>query len=246
MRISPGVLLLLCLFSSAASARECVVLLPGIAMPWLTMKVLENRLEDDGYTVWNRPIRTTDRSVAAAALQIDGAVAECRAQAATPIHFVTHSMGALILRAYFQDRATESFGRAVMMGPPNHGSAVAERFSQHLWYRLFYGPAGQEMRTTADSTANRLGPIDLDVGVIAGLRDTKVSLASTRLDEMTDHVIVDTNHTALPYSPEVYAHVLSFLRSGHFVWISATGTNQASAPGQGGGASNPPEAAPER
>jgi hypothetical protein len=215
-----GLVLLLCLFSSAAQARECVVLMPGIAMPWLTMRVLENRLEADGFAVWNKPIKTTDRSIAAIALEIDRGAAECRTQAATPIHFVTHSMGALMVRSYFQDREKGDFGRVVMLGPPNRGSKVADRLVRFWWYRWFWGPAGQEMGTDPGSTANRLRPISLEVGVIAALRDNKVPLENTRLDEMTDHVIVDVNHTGLPYSREVYAHVRSFLRSGHFQWVS--------------------------
>jgi hypothetical protein len=86
------------------------------------------------------------------------------------------------------------------------------------------------MGTAADGLANRLKPIRLEVGVIAALRDGRVSLASTRLDEMTDHVIVDSNHTGLPYSREVYAHVRSFLRAGRFLWAGDLEERQAGEP----------------
>lgn len=196
--------------------------MPGIAMPWFTMSVLEGRLEDDGFAVWNSPINTTDRSVAAAALEIDRAVTDCRARDAAPIHFVSHSMGALLVRAYFQDREQDGFGRVVMLGPPNQGSALVDRLSQQFWFRWFYGPAGLQMRTGEQGISGRLKPISLEVGVIAALKDTRVTLEETRLDEMADHVIVDVNHTGLPYSREAYEHVRAFLRTGHFRWISDT------------------------
>lgn len=192
------------------------MLVPGIAMPRFTMCALQNRLEQDGYHVWNKGIISHTRPVAESAIALGRAISDCLKEDAKPVHFVTHSMGALLVRAYFQNNGTNDIGRAVMLGPPNRGSEMVDRIRDYWWYRLIYGPAGQEMSTSVFSTANQLGPIGLEVGVIAGLRDTRVSIAHAQLKEMRDFVAIDATHTALPYSREVYEQIVAFLRNGQF------------------------------
>jgi hypothetical protein len=139
-------------------------------------------------------------------------------------------MGGILVRQYFQLRSTERVGAVVMLAPPNHGSPIVDKFRDAGWFRWAMGPAAQELGTGPDSLPNRLGPVALNIGVIAGTstsdpwfaflfrggNDGKVSVESTRLAEMRDHLTVDAGHTFLMRSNEVIHQTLHFLEFQRF------------------------------
>ena len=211
-------------------AADCVILLHGLGRSSLSMKPLQFALERDGYTVWNRGYPSTRRSVEDLAPVIDDAVAFCRERGAARIHFVTHSMGGILVRAYFQGRQLPEAGRVVMLAPPNRGSEIVDVYRERWWFRWATGPAGQQLGTGAESLPNRLKPLPMEVGVIAGARtsdpwfgklfesrnDGKVSVDSAALPEMKEMAVVDSGHTFIMNSPAVIAQVRNFLRNGRF------------------------------
>jgi pimeloyl-ACP methyl ester carboxylesterase len=210
--------LLVCMLSpTAALAQECVILLPGVAMAPLSMLMLQLRLEADGYHAWNRGYAPTTQPIEKSALVIGRALDDCEAAGALPAHIVTHSMGGLLVRVYFQDRRNPRVGRVVMLGPPNHGSDMAERFHDRWWYRFTFGEAGQQItKSAAPTVLNLLKPLPLEIGVVASTRDTRVSVENARLDEMKDLAVFGCSHTAMPYSRAVYRQVRAFLATGRF------------------------------
>ena len=213
-----------------ALAADCVVLLHGLGRTHGSMAVLQFALQSAGYTVWNRGYASTSAPIEALAAVVGEAVGECRSHDAQKIHFVTHSMGGILVRAYFQEHRVAEAGRVVMLAPPNHGSEIVDAYRERWWFRSATGPAGQQLGTSADSLPNRLAPIPLEVGVIAGSassdpwftdlfaadHDGKVSIASTRLSEMKDQLVVEGGHTFMMNSPTVIRQVKAFLEKGAF------------------------------
>lgn len=188
-------------------------------------------LRGEGYRVWNETYPSTRLPVEAmSAPHIDAGLAACREAGGEVIHFVTHSLGGIMIRHYLQDHAIAELGHIVMLAPPNQGSEVTDYLRDKWYYRMATGPAGQQLGTDADSLPNRLGRVDASIGVIAGRRssdpwfssrlpgedDGKVAVERTRLAEMRDFRVVDAGHTFIMNKPEVIGHTLHFLAKGRF------------------------------
>lgn len=223
-------LVLLLLAAAPAQAADCVVLLHGLGRSHLSMAPLQLALERAGYAVWNDGYDSTSAPIEQLAPVVGAAIDACRQSQPGRIHFVTHSMGGILVRAYFQDHRLAEAGRVVMLAPPNHGSEVVDRYRDRWWFRSATGPAGQQLGTGADGLPRRLKPIPLEVGIIAGTassdpwfgdafvtdHDGKVSVASAQLPEMKDLLVVDRGHTFMMNSPEVVRQALVFLETGRF------------------------------
>ena len=154
------------------------------------------------------------------------------AQGAAPrLHFVTHSMGGILLRCYLRNHSIPKLGRVVMLAPPNAGSELADWLKPTRLYRTVNGPAGQQLGT--DGLPLALGPWPVDageLGIIAGAaslnpvftahlpgpNDGKVTVASARLAGLKDFLTVPHSHTWLAWRAPVIAQVRAFLRHGGF------------------------------
>ena len=94
-----------------------------------------------------------------------------------------------------------------------------------------YGPAGQQLTTDQKKIKNLLtDKIDYELGIIAGNftidpisssiipgnDDGKVSIESTKLKGMKDHIVVSASHTFFPSNKKVKQQTLSFLKNGQF------------------------------
>jgi pimeloyl-ACP methyl ester carboxylesterase len=218
--------------------KECVILLHGLARTSLSMRRMEKALQKAGYMTCNMgypsrkyPIKYLAETYVARG--IDGCrrkMSENGVKELQKIHFVTHSMGGILVRQYLARHGIEKLGRVVMLAPPNHGSEIVDRLGDIWWYRQFNGPGGCSLGTDADSIPNTLGPADFSVGIITGNRsldpvfsrmvappnDGKVSVASAKLEDMQDFLVVPHGHTFVMNKKEVIRQTIFFLQHGRF------------------------------
>jgi pimeloyl-ACP methyl ester carboxylesterase len=196
------------------------------------MGKLASALIQAGYYVEN--IDYPSRSASIARLSdaaIDRALADAKMQSCSRIDFVTHSLGGILVRSYLRQHHLDRLGRVVMLGPPNQGSEVVDKLGGWWLFRKLNGPAGSELGTDPDSTPNKLGPVDFELGVIAGDRsvnwinslmikgknDGKVSVERTKVAGMKELLVVHVAHPFLMRDQAVIGDTLHFLRYGHFI-----------------------------
>src|ERR1700730_14728877 len=152
-------------------ATEGVILLHGLCRTSASMDKMASALAAAGYYVENIDYSSRSASVEKSSdMAIDRALADSEMQSCSRIHFVTHSLGGILVRSYFSRHDRGRLGRVVMLGPPNRGSEVVDNLGSWWLFRKLNGPAGCELRTDLDSTPNKLGPVNFELGVIAGDR----------------------------------------------------------------------------
>jgi triacylglycerol lipase len=202
--------------------RDTVVLLHGMGRTRASLLVLQMHLQLHGFATTNFPYRTStttlDGITRALRKHIDEAVSGDR------YHLVGHSLGNIIIRNAGKSGYPQGLGRIVMIAPPNHPAKLAVALRDSDLYQWLTGDCGRKL---GDDAFYRDLPVpDVEFGIISGDKgqsvtfdepnDGIVTVESTKLSTMTDHVQVSNVHTFIMNAVATRAQCVHFLRHGRF------------------------------
>lgn len=214
---------------SANTKPEYVVVLHGIFLSNKHTAKLTKFLEQKDYNVLNINYPSTEKPLAELVTFVNLKIKE-QIPANSKVNYVGYSMGSLIIRAILEQDRSQNLGRVVFLAPPNHGSEVADFLEDNFLFEKFYGPAGSDLTTSKVTNNNLFGEVYYELGIIAGSNtidpissliikgedDGKVSILSTKLEGMKEHIILPVSHHYMPKSKEVHNYVYNFLKYGSF------------------------------
>jgi triacylglycerol lipase len=217
---------------------EWVVLLHGLGRSSRSLARLEADLTGQGYSVLNLDYPSLKYPIEYLAEEVlHPEVGRLSASSPAQIHFVTHSMGGIVVRYYLTHHDLPGLGRVVMLSPPNQGSELADLLKRCVLFNKFMAPAGRELGTDLDGLPRRLGGADFDLGVIAGSRsynpinslildgpdDGTVTVESTRMPGLADFIVLPCSHNSIVRSKTAIGQVIHFLRHGTFQRTAGSG-----------------------
>jgi triacylglycerol lipase len=217
--------------SEGPQAAGQVVLLHGLSRTFRSMEVMSQALRAADYTVCNVDYPSREHLIPELASDyVVPAIYACGLDASAPIHFVTHSMGGIIVRQISVAKDLPNVGRVVMLSPPNQGSEVIDAIGDNWLFQVLNGPAGTQLGTAARSTPNSLGPPEFQLGVITGNStinpilstiipgedDGKVAVKRAKVDGMQDFLVLPVSHPFIMRDEAVIRQSLYFLANGYF------------------------------
>lgn len=217
--------------SLQAGRTEFVLLLHGLGRTSRSMRPVEKRLAASGYAAVNIDYPSRKHSIDHLAdVVLDKAIEPFKSVPQAKFHFVTHSLGGIIVRYYLKHHRLSGLGRVVMLSPPNQGSEIVDWLKEMFLFKKFHGPAGQQLSVSANSFLLDLGPVTFELGIITGDKafepwapflipgpsDGKVSVERAKVQGMRDLIVLPHSHTFIMRRAGVIAQVLYFLGHGVF------------------------------
>ena len=215
--------------------QETVVLLHGIGHCKLNMLYLEKAFKKRGYKTLNITYPSLTHDIKTLSKSLHERLEKKQVwQNSEKVHFVAHSMGGLVGGFYLQDHNESiplgKMGRVIMLGTPHKGSEVADGLKDFWLYKLVFGQAGQELVTDLRKE-NMIKEPDYELGIIAGTKnglhplgrfyihgphDGCVSVESTQLEGMKDHITMPVLHGLMAWNSKSRKQVIYFIEHGEF------------------------------
>lgn len=210
---------------------DVVVILHGIFRSKDAMSKPAQALSNAGYEVININYPSCKAALDDFAKQVNALLN--KREDLRQVSFVTHSMGALVLRQLLSDadqpwRQRVELGRAVLIFPPNQGAHKANIWHRRRWYRCVFGPAGRQL---CSDIAADLPLLPLQTGIIAGAQgdargksriipgddDGTVGIDEVTLDGVSDYAYHKVGHTFGMNKEPVLKDIVSYINAGRFL-----------------------------
>jgi len=154
-----------------------------------------------------------------------------------PVHYVTHSMGGIVLR-HLAHRFPELVrGKAVLLAPPNQGSEIVDWMSECPLSQLAFGPGGMSLSTEVVRSEVPGFTDEVEVTVIMGKsrtlpffqsflepeNDGVVSVRGGEVVGMNSLRVLEGDHTFFMAEQKVGEEVMSCLGAGDSTIASERG-----------------------
>ena len=199
-----------------------VIMIHGLLVGSYVFLYLAECFRRRGWTVALYDYPTARRDLPEHAARLVRELESASFDMAGQLHFVTHSMGALVLRGALGGLSADRLarlGRAVMIAPPNRGSDSAARAERLLPGIGKLVPPINDLSSESDSFANTfpMPETRLEIGVIAAASDRRVRIEYTYLDRMRGHRVLPGSHTGVLFRRATFEQSWNFLCRGKFM-----------------------------
>jgi pimeloyl-ACP methyl ester carboxylesterase len=213
--------------SASVGSGEKIIMIHGFFGSAWNLKYQEYKLKKKGFhvTCWDYKSRKkTIQTHAENLVAYLNEIAEKHPQ--QPIHFVTHSMGGLILRAavnHPQCPAEAKCGRAVLLAPPNQGSSWGRMLGEwRIMNTICEDQSGEELLTQENFDYLGEFPSSMQIKVIAGDRglnpflhgphDGTVTVEETYLNTPHEHDTIHEEHLFILFSKKAAKAIREFFQ----------------------------------
>lgn len=206
------------MLKSCVNNNECIIFIHGLGRTSHSFRKMRNFFKKMGYSIVNIDYSAMGRNIEEISeLIVKPQLLTASIAAFKKIHFVTHSMGGIILRVILGKYKPqfENLGNVIQLAPPNNGSRKADNSG---WIaRLFYKEALEDLESGEHGICHKLPSVNFNLGVIASSLDGKVKLEEAWVDNMADAIVVRRFHTFIMNAPEVIEATYKFITTGKFI-----------------------------
>ena len=226
MRKLPLLIFTVLFLPMCIQAQETVYFIHGFMRSASSMDKMADAFADQNCEthLWGYPSRKQTIEEHAQLLVTD--LQHCAQQhPGQPIHFVTHSLGGIVLRAALNHPECPKeaqIGRAVLLAPPNQGSRFARHINRFGFVRKILGKkSGKQLLNTKNFDHLGSFPKTTKVLIVSGTsgwnptikepNDGKVGISESKLSTPHTQITVNCGHAFIMRSDLVIAHAMHFI-----------------------------------
>lgn len=207
--------------------KEVVVLVHGFFKNRSDMRYLEKGLQEHGFETCCVDLPTTFACFEDCLKSLEWQLSHFTQQ--DKLHYVAHSMGGLLVRAYLAACGHSKTGHCVFIATPQQGTALAAIAHKFPLYSSVFKPIQSLLPCTGSENAET--SIESPLGVVAGSRsmgvlgslflnepnDGRVEVASAQSQDADEFLVVPFGHKDIHHQRLTLLNVVEFIRTGKFL-----------------------------